>query len=412
MHRLRVLLPLVASLAAIGSLHARADQAAPQTPTVMFRSAVDLVAVDVQVVGHDGVPITGLGIDDFAVSLNGHPRRIVSVDFVRKDPLLSPDAGGPDLPIRTPGYLVPGTRVFILAIDTSTFSISGLKPALQAAQHFLTQLQADDVVAVYEYPFAEPALALTHDHRAVSRTLERINGDAQPFTGNFDLTLDEVMDITARDSTVLARVVARECVRQDSTCPLSIEGEASTAASYYESRAMQGIRGLSMLLRGLESVAGRKTVVLMSGGMLSADRVGSRPDMSGAMTQLGSEAATSNTSLYVMHVDNSFIDAFSAVSGISKDPGRRVLELGRTSNALRSGLERLSDASGGALLHVEAGTADGAFSRVVHESTGYYLLGVQPVSTDRDGKLHFLRVQVKKRGVTVRSRTHVVIPAK
>jgi hypothetical protein len=175
---------------------------------------------------------------------------------------------------------------------------------------------------------------------------------------------------------------------------------------------MQGIRGLSILLRGLNSIAGRKTAVLMSGGMLSADRVGSRPDLSGAMTQLGSEAAASNTNLYVMHVDNSFLDAFSAANGVSKDPARRFMELGRTSNALRSGLERLSDASGGALLHVEAGTADSAFGRVALEATGYYLLGVQPVSTDRDGKLHFLHVKVKKRGVTVRSRTHVVIPAK
>jgi len=413
MSRARVWGPVVLALiAAAGTALGVRAQSASQTPTLTYRSSVDLVTVDVQVVGRDGIPVTGLGIDDFAVSLNGHTRRIVSVDFIRKEAVPPADQGGPERPIRTPGYLVPGTRVFILAIDTSSFSVGGLRPALQAAQRFLGVLQPDDLVAVYEYPFAVPALALTHDHHAVSRLLDRVVGDGQPFVGTYDLTLDEVMDITARDATVLARVVSRECVTVDVTCPQSIEGEASTIAAYYESRAMQGIRGLSLLLGGLESMTGRKTVVLMSGGMLSADRVGSRPDLSGAMTLLGSQAAAANTNLYVMHVDNSFLDAFSSSHGMTKDPARRILELGRTSNALRSGLERLTDASGGALLHVEAGTADGAFDRVVRESTAYYLLGVQPVSADRDGQLHFLNVKVKKRGVTVRSRTHVVIPAK
>jgi hypothetical protein len=46
----------------------------------------------------------------------------------------------------------------------------------------------------------------------------------------------------------------------------------------------------------------------------------------------------------------------------------------------------------------------------MRESAAYYLLGVQPVKEDRDGALHFLSVKVRKRGVTVRSRTHVVIP--
>ena len=52
-----------------------------------------------------------------------------------------------------------------------------------------------------------------------------------------------------------------------------------------------------------------------------------------------------------------------------------------------------------------------AFGRILRESSAYYLLGVAPAAEDRDGKLHVLRVTVKKRGVTVRTRTHVVILA-
>lgn len=412
MRGLRVVVPFVVSAAVFAGDALVRAQGAGQTPTLMFRSSVDLVAVDVQVVGREGMPIAGLGIDDFAVTVNGHQRRIVSVDFVKKEPLPPPEAGGPDLPIRTPGFVPAGARVFILAVDTSSFTTASVKPALQAAQRFLAQLQPDDLVALYVYPFSVPVLEVTHDHRAVSRALDRVSGDYRPFAGVFELTLDEVIDITANDSTVLARVAARECVVNDATCRPSIQGEASTEASYYESQALLGLRGLSLLLGGLTTLPGRKTVVLLSGGMLASDRVGSRPDLSGSMTLVGAEAATANTSLYVVHVDDSFLDAFSPSTRIAHDPARRIVELGRTANALRTGLERLTDASGGALLRVEAGTGDSAFARVLRESAAYYLLGVQPVDTDRDGKLHFLHVKVKKRGVTVRSRTHVVIPKK
>src|SRR5262245_30780470 len=149
----RVALPIALAIAA-GRTSPHAVGAPPQvTQTPMFRSTVDLVAVDVQVVGREGSPIDGLGIDDFEVAVNGHKRRLVSVDFVRKPAVLPPDQGGPDLPISTPGYIAPGTRVFILAIDTSTFAPGAIKPHLQAAQRFIGRLPPDDMAAVYVYPY-------------------------------------------------------------------------------------------------------------------------------------------------------------------------------------------------------------------------------------------------------------------
>src|SRR5205807_1063156 len=118
-------------------------------PTPVFRSTVDLVAVDVQVVSRDGDPVGGLGIDDFDVEFNGHQRRIVSVDFIRKQDVLPADAGGPDRPIRTPGFISPDARLFVLAIDTSSFLANAVKPAMQGAKDFVSRLQPDDLVAVY-----------------------------------------------------------------------------------------------------------------------------------------------------------------------------------------------------------------------------------------------------------------------
>ena len=174
---------------------------------------------------------------------------------------------------------------------------------------------------------------------------------------------------------------------------------------------MQGLRGLSLLLQGLASLPGRKTVVLVSGGLISGDR-GGRPDLGDFMRSVGAEAGASASSLYVLHVDDSFFDAFSATNNPVTDASDRTRSAARDSYLLGTGLDRLAGTAGGALLRVQAGTADSAFDRVLRESEAYYLLGVQPSADDRDGKLHFLRVKVKRRGVTVRSRMQVVIPAR
>ena len=313
MRRLRAAALPAAILLVLFSGHPSAVIPVHQTPqTPMFRSTVDLVAVDVQVVGKEGAPIDGLGIDDFQVTLNGHPRRLVSVDFIRKLMPPPPDAGGPDLPISTPGVLPTGARVFVLAVDTNSFSTGNLPPAMRAAHHMLDLLQPDDVVALYEYPFNTPTLEMTHDHRAVGRALDRLIGQRDDFTGVFHLSASEIIDVTAGDGDVFAHVVKRECDPTDQTCPKAVQAEASAAGAYYEAQALRSLNGLSMLLRGLTGLPGRKTAVLLSGGLVAGGRVGGRPDLSGFMRTVGSEAGASNTNLYVVHVDDSFFEAFSA----------------------------------------------------------------------------------------------------
>src|SRR5688572_21783731 len=58
-----------------------AQQAAPpQTPT--FRTGVELVTVDVNVIDRQGLPLRGLEPSDFTVTVAGQPRRVVSAEYV------------------------------------------------------------------------------------------------------------------------------------------------------------------------------------------------------------------------------------------------------------------------------------------------------------------------------------------
>ena len=83
----------------------------------------------------------------------------------------------------------------------------------------------------------------------------------------------------------------------------------------------------------------------------------------------------------------------------------------RDSTVSGTWLSQVSDAAGGALLRVLFGNGEVALDRVLRETSAYYLLGVQPEGTDRDGKPHAIEVTVAPRGLTVRSRRWVVMPA-
>ena len=66
------------------SLAAWQDQppgAAGQKPPT-FKSGVDLVAVDVNVVDRNGQPVAGLTAEQFEVSVDGKPRRVASATFL------------------------------------------------------------------------------------------------------------------------------------------------------------------------------------------------------------------------------------------------------------------------------------------------------------------------------------------
>ena len=56
-----------------------------QPPRTTFKSNVDLVPVDVNVVDKNGRPVTDLTAGDFTLAVDGKPRRIASAQFISVD---------------------------------------------------------------------------------------------------------------------------------------------------------------------------------------------------------------------------------------------------------------------------------------------------------------------------------------
>ena len=382
----------------------------PQRP--VFRSAVDLVAVEVQVVDAGGVPIQTLGLKDFEVKIDGRRRPVVSLDLVNYDPAVR--AAMPRPVTDSAPNSGPSTRdrMFILAFDEASFRPGDAMVAARAARKFIDTLHPSDYIGLYKFPVVSRQLDLTHGHAAVKVALDNVMGGFSRIQGEFNLLPSEVVDINANDTNAWQEVVRRECHEDDVDCPDRIVQEARMVAAYAEGDASTRVHALRVLLGSLAHVSGRKTLVILSGGMFAADRTGGRPEISASMLQVGKEAAIANTNLYVLHLDTGFMNEITAPSrgAVAAGDMPLVAKSLRDESLNALGLERLAGAAGGGYIAIRAGTPDYAFARVVREAAAYYLLGVEPEERDRDGRLHYLRVSARAKHATVRGRTHVVIP--
>jgi VWFA-related protein len=403
----------------------------------LFRSSVDVIAVDVQVVDGDGSPIDALPANAFEVSIKGQRRKVISAEFVRHAFVDAPKASKQSQQLTAvvaePSVSVAssrGGRTVVLAIDIGSFDPGAERAPMESAKQFLRQLEPGDMAGLFVFPdgiWIPPTL----DRAAIRTTLDRLVGQHQPLRSYYNLKPWEIVDITTQSTNphsfltsarrgtteptpsqlldVVMSVQQRECPG-DADCPILIYNEGIGLATQLERQAQLSLEGLESLLFGLRSVEGRKSVVLVSGGILVSDRPEGRPDAGDLARTLGQEAARAHAVVYTIHVDVN-----SVASGASA--GRRgstSANIGRDRALYGTWLEQFSDAAGGDRLYVPTGQGDFAFDRVIRESSGYYLLGVEPASEDRDGQARELRVKVnaKAKGITVRSRSWVVIPPK
>jgi len=397
-----------------------------------FRATVDLVAVTVQVVDGDGRPLVSLDRDKFDVTIDGQRRRVVSSDLVQFGPgLISGSGLAAGATDDAPGER--GDRTFILVVDASSFEPSEAIQVIQAAHGFVRRLNDTDVVGVFSLPLGS-RVEPTHSRAPIHAALDRITGERPTMASQFNLTTSEVIDIMAQansrattfqtttpssgrgvvvpepltiEGNALESVQLRECRRPgDAVCLQSIISEASALAMQLEERARRSLMGISALLDAIQERPGRKTLVVLSGGMPISDRPGGRINIGDEASVLGERAARANAVIYALHVDDGMTRIYTAQSRRVRDAKsvsrERILEARL--------LEEFAAASGGALLPVSVGAGEIALDRVLRETSAFYLLGVEPGNTERDGKAHRLRVRVNQRGATVRSRQWVVLP--
>ena len=98
--------------------------------------------------------------------------------------------------------------------------------------------------------------------------------------------------------------------------------------------------------------------------------------------------------MYSLHLESGEFDASQRRPQARAAADRAVQE---------QGLAAVAQATRGDMFRVVS-NSDFAFQRLSNELSGYYLLGFEPESGDRDSKPHSIGVKVKRGGVTVRAR--------
>ena len=212
------------------------------------------------------------------------------------------------------------------------------------------------------------------------------------------VTGTEALEISDGNRLTADQVVARECAglragsAQLAQCRQDVEAEALTLADQLKRASQMTTRGLRDLLTAMQALDGPKTLILMSEGFGLTD--------DGMANELAALAAATRTSIYALKLDNQLFEITN-----SRAPVYEPL------NVRNDGLEALTAAARGAL-YIVSGTGSQLFANIESELSGYYLLGVQSDPADRDGKSHAIRIDVSRRGATVRTRRQLLnVPA-
>jgi VWFA-related protein len=372
---------------------------APDQP---IKSSIDIVRVDVNAVNGSGQPVPDLTIEDFDLRVDGRGRAITSVQFVPVP------AGAADRPPEPAHYSsnagAAGGRLIMIAVDRATLSTARARAALKAASAFVASLNRADRVALATIPHG-PQVGFTADHELVQRLVLEIDGTAVDSFGNHNIGISDALAFERRDDLTMQLITERECgaasvganQRSGSSevmiCQGEVKAEALLVAAHARERSRQTITGLQALLGGFPPSQTPKILVLISEGLV----IQGEPS---PLSWLDERAAAAHVTIYPIRLETSGADASQRRAPANVMLDRTVQE---------DGLAAIAQATGGEMFRLIS-NSNFAFERLAAELSGYYLLGFEPDTGERDGRPHALEVRVRRPGVTVRSRREFTIP--
>jgi len=377
-----------------------AAQQDPQQKPPTFKSAINFVRVDVIVSDDKGNPILDLKQDEFAVSEDGKAQRIETFSVVKIDPLDQVD-GPTNGEIRSVvdeerEAARPEVRLFVIFLDDYHVSrgndMAVRKPLIDFIEN---QLAPADMVAVM-YP------------------LTPINDIS--FTRNKTRLLSAIQNFEGRKFNYQPRNAFEE---QYMYYP------AITVERIRNQVTLSGIEAAAMRLGSLRE--GRKSIIFVSEGLITMlppqmqDPNAAYPGMNNparnnptarnsdraeftAQTDLNSEMRTTfdvvnrqNTSIYAVDPRGLAVFEYGIQQGIGLQQDTQDLRMAIDT------LHVLSNNTDGRAI-VNRNDLAAGMKQIMRDSSGYYLLGYTSAAAPTDGKFHEIKVNVKRRGVSVRAR--------
>jgi VWFA-related protein len=368
---------------------------APARP--QFRSATELVLVNVVVRDKAGNVVRGLTADDFSIAEDGRPQTITSFDFEELDkPTAVADAGRseailtPEM-VRTkadtataaaPPIDMHGRRLMVFFFDLSSMQPEEIERAVKTAHAYVDQrLAPADLVAVASFSTSlHVDQDFTADREILDAALDRFGGQAgQGFeegtTGDAEGTPDTGGAFTPDDTEFNI---------------------------FNTDRRLEALQTLSAALGGIQQ---KKSVVYFSSGM---NQTGQENQVE--IRRTTDRANRANVSIYA--ADMRGLQAIAAggeagqasTRGVSTFSGASTLTQITRLSATQDTLTTIAEDTGGRAFFDSNDFGD-VFRRVVSDTSAYYVLGYSSTNPALDGKFRRIKVQVKRPGVRVESRS-------
>lgn len=371
----------------------------PQVPRPSFETKAELVLVDVNVVDRDARPVATLAPSDFALEVNGQPRKIESVQFISTTPGNTSTAT-PRESAYTSNESATTGRLLLFVVDEGSLRIGVNRSILRTAQALFDRLAPGDLVGLARLPTGVGGVEFTVDRTRVSDGLMRVTGSPNSRPGMSHVNISEAWALENNDEGTFQNAVSRECSGMSGAdleaCRNSLEADARVTLLEASSRARATLQALEGLLKNLIQLKTPVNIVLMSEGMFVArDR--------NSMTVLSRLAAEARATIHIIKPSQEFFNIEDRGTGSSSS---RFFDDGLMSE----GLEQVAGQTRGSMSTV-SGDGRIAFDRLGRELSGYYLLGFEPTEADRTGRERRIKVDVKTRGLTVRARPTFVVAA-
>ncbi|HMZ80290.1 MAG TPA: VWA domain-containing protein, partial [Acidobacteriota bacterium] len=383
----------------------------------VVRISTTLVQVDAVVTDKKGRVIPTLKAEDFELLVDGKPQTISHFEYVATEPLTTSTEAvtAPAGPMPTPPLPANQTRRTIaLVVDDLGLSFESLPHVRKSLKKFVDeQMRPTDLVAILRTGAGIGALQrFTSDRRQLHAAIDNLKWSSVSRTGQSAIAaLNESAGINRDQPSVLDKV------GNGGSKPASGKGDPTLVKTDVdqvrtEIFAAGTLGAIRQIVRGLEDLPGRKSIMLFSDGfqIFGSDRDNGRiVNLLRRLTDLANRASVVIYSLDTRGLQTLNITAADAPGSVT--PGKLASVLSQRQGDYwngQEGLNFLAQETGGLLLK---NTND--FSRsietVLKDQAGYYLLGFVPEENlfqngKADFAFHKIRVRVKQPDVNVRSR--------
>lgn len=402
----RVILPF--ALLAV-SVHAQ-DKSTQPAPS--FAAGVELVRLDVRVTDAQGRTVRDLRQDEVEIVEDGEPRPVVFFQHIEE-----PTDSYEEVARRTVAGEVSTNQgaarghLYVIVFDQLHIAPGNEQRARQAAQQFVqTRLKPGDRVALYALPGPGPQIPFTADARRIAAALLKVRGmaDAKAVGSFGTMTEFEAFQIDRGNDSVLQRVTLRNQAQSAPTdvprrndpnavnttvAPtILVKEDARRIANVAEGQSRRLLAMLSDVLRPLQAIEGRKSVLLISEGFYG-DRLNRE------IEDVAAAAAGSFSVVYAIDVNRHELD----ITADEPVGGDQATDIHDKLNPLGS----LAAETGGMLLLDASRHANDVFATLADQSQDYYLIGFSPRTAalkDR-GTYRRVAVRVRRGGTQVSSRT-------